>query len=156
MKPADFLSFYATKFDPVELDNTFFRTPAVSTVQGWNANTPPGFIFAAKIPQVITHEKVLVNCEDDLSHFLKSMDALGEKLGPLPDQCRPVDRRLGSNPRRWVKYGEIPSRAGANISSLTGGSQRLAHCLPFETSLLIRGTFETLKVSPCLSQRNPL
>jgi len=86
MKPADFLSFYATKFDTVELDNTFYRTPALSTVQGWNSKTPPGFIFAAKIPQVITHEKVLVDCEDDLKYFLKAMDALGQKLGPLLSQ----------------------------------------------------------------------
>jgi uncharacterized protein YecE (DUF72 family) len=83
MKPADFLSFYATKFDTVELDNTFYRTPALSTVKGWYAKTPPGFIFAAKIPQVVTHEKVLVDCDEDLAHFLKTMDALGEKLGPL-------------------------------------------------------------------------
>src|SRR5216683_659841 len=83
MKPADYLSFYATQFETVELDNTFYRTPALSTVQGWNAKTPPGFVFAAKIPQAITHEKVLVDCEDDLKHFLKTMDALGDKLGPL-------------------------------------------------------------------------
>jgi uncharacterized protein YecE (DUF72 family) len=83
MKPADYLSYYATKFDTVELDNTFYRTPAHSTVQGWNAKTPPGFIFAAKVPQVITHEKVLVNCQEDLEYFLGSMDVLGDKLGPL-------------------------------------------------------------------------
>src|SRR5712672_674758 len=82
-QPRDFLSFYATKFHTVELDNTFYRTPSLSTVKGWNAKTPSGFIFTAKIPQVITHEKVLVDCEDDLSHFLKTMDTLGDKLGPL-------------------------------------------------------------------------
>src|ERR1700719_3568106 len=82
-QPRDFLSYYATKFDTVELDNTFYRTPALSTVQGWNTKTPSGFIFAAKVPQAITHEKVLVDCEDDLNHFLKTMDALGDKLGPL-------------------------------------------------------------------------
>ncbi|MGB2645495.1 MAG: DUF72 domain-containing protein [Candidatus Acidiferrum sp.] len=83
MKPTDFLSYYATQFNTVELDNTFYRTPSVSTVEGWNLKTPLGFIFAAKIPQIITHEKVLVDCEDDLTHFLKTMDALGDKLGPL-------------------------------------------------------------------------
>jgi len=83
LKPADYISFYATKFDSVELDNTFYRTPALSTVKVWYAKTPPNFVFAAKVPQVITHEKVLVDCADDLSHFLKTMDALGEKLGPL-------------------------------------------------------------------------
>jgi uncharacterized protein YecE (DUF72 family) len=40
-------------------------------------------VFAAKIPQVITHEKVLVDCDDDLKHFLDTMTALGDKLGPL-------------------------------------------------------------------------
>jgi uncharacterized protein YecE (DUF72 family) len=83
MQPRDFLSYYATQFNVVELDNTFYRTPAISTVEGWNMKTPPGFIFAAKVPQAITHDKVLVDCEDDLSHFLKTMDALGDKLGPL-------------------------------------------------------------------------
>jgi uncharacterized protein YecE (DUF72 family) len=83
MQPRDFLSFYATKFDTLELDNTFYRTPAISTVEGWNLKTPPGFIFAAKVPQVITHEKVLVDCDDDLKHFLTAMDYLGDKLGPL-------------------------------------------------------------------------
>src|SRR6202050_5538620 len=77
LKAGDYLSYYATQFDTVELDNTFYRTP--STVRGWNAKTPPGFIFAAKVPQVITHEKVLVDCEADLAQFLKAMDLLGGK-----------------------------------------------------------------------------
>ena len=83
MKPADYLSFYATKYDAVELDNTFYRTPAISTVKGWYAKTPPGFLFAAKVPQIITHEKALVDCDEDFHLFLKAMDCLGEKLGPL-------------------------------------------------------------------------
>jgi uncharacterized protein YecE (DUF72 family) len=83
MKSADYLSFYATRYNTVELDNTFYRTPALSTVKGWYAKTPSGFLFAAKVPQVVTHEKVLVDCDEDLNHFLKTMDALNEKLGPL-------------------------------------------------------------------------
>jgi uncharacterized protein YecE (DUF72 family) len=83
MKPADYLSYYATQFDTVELDNTFYRTPAVSTVKGWYAKTPPGFLFAAKVPQVITHEKALVDCDEDFHVFLNTMDCLREKLGPL-------------------------------------------------------------------------
>jgi uncharacterized protein YecE (DUF72 family) len=83
MKPSEYLSYYATQFDAVELDNTFYATPSLSTVKGWYEKTPPGFLFAAKVPQVITHEKVLVDCEDDLKQFLETMEALGEKLGPL-------------------------------------------------------------------------
>jgi uncharacterized protein YecE (DUF72 family) len=32
MKPADYLTYYATKFDTVEVDSTFYRTPSTSTV----------------------------------------------------------------------------------------------------------------------------
>jgi uncharacterized protein YecE (DUF72 family) len=48
----EYLTYYATKFDAVELDSTFYQTPVPSTVKGWNAKSPPGFIFAAKVPQV--------------------------------------------------------------------------------------------------------
>jgi uncharacterized protein YecE (DUF72 family) len=83
MKPADFLSYYATKFDTVEVDSTFYRIPSVATVNGWERKTPTGFSLAAKVPQVITHEKCLKDCDDDLKHFLETMDLMGAKLGPL-------------------------------------------------------------------------
>jgi uncharacterized protein YecE (DUF72 family) len=79
----EYLTYYATKFDTVEVDSTFYRTPKLSTVQGWEKKTPKGFVFAAKIPQIITHEKVLIDCESEMTEFLRAMDALGEKLGPL-------------------------------------------------------------------------
>jgi uncharacterized protein YecE (DUF72 family) len=83
MKPAEYLSHYATKFDTVEIDSTFYRTPAVSVVKGWAVKTPKDFVFALKVPQVITHEKVCVNCDDDLKHFLTAVNNLGDKLGVL-------------------------------------------------------------------------
>ncbi len=79
----DFLSYYATQFGTVEVDSTFYRTPSVSTVNGWYEKTPPDFVFAAKVPQVITHEKVLVDCEEEFDEFISRMDILDEKLGPL-------------------------------------------------------------------------
>jgi uncharacterized protein YecE (DUF72 family) len=82
-KPADYLTFYATKFDTVEVDSTFYRTPSKVTVQGWAKKTPAGFVFAAKVPQVITHEKVLVDCDAEFKEFVQTMDLLGDKLGPL-------------------------------------------------------------------------
>ena len=67
----------------MEVDSTFYRTPSKNTVRGWYAKTPPGFVFAAKVPQAITHDKMLVNCDTEVSGFLAAMDLLGEKLGPL-------------------------------------------------------------------------
>ena len=81
--PADFISEYAKHFDTVEVDSTFYRTPSPAMVRNWAARTPAGFLIAAKLPQVITHEKVLVDCAAELSEFLKTMDLLGDKLGPL-------------------------------------------------------------------------
>jgi uncharacterized protein YecE (DUF72 family) len=71
------------KFDTVEVDSTFYRTPTLSTVQGWYSKTPPGFVFAAKVPQKITHENMLHDCDQEMTEFLNVMDQLHEKLGPL-------------------------------------------------------------------------
>src|SRR5207249_1408526 len=83
MQPRDFLSYYATQFDTAEVDSTFYRTPSISTVNGWYEKTPPDFIFAAKVPQVITHEKVLADCEKEFDDFIGRMDLLDDILGPL-------------------------------------------------------------------------
>lgn len=79
----DYLSYYATKFDTVEIDSTFYSSPPENTVRAWNARTPPGFIFAAKVPRAFTHDKVPVESDDEFKEFVNVMDNLGEKLGPL-------------------------------------------------------------------------
>ena len=84
MQPRDFLTYYATKFNTVEVDSTFYRTPARSTVTGWANKTPPGFVFSLKIPQTITHEKCLEDCDEEFKTFVDTAEILGkEKLGPM-------------------------------------------------------------------------
>ena len=83
MKSRDFLSYYASQFQTVEIDSTFYGCPAASTVNNWSARTPEDFIFSVKSPQVITHEKTLVDCDSDFEEFVKTMDILGPKLGPI-------------------------------------------------------------------------
>ena len=83
LKPAEFLETYARVFRTVEIDSTFYRMPTSSMVAAWRNRTPKGFVFAAKVPQVVTHAKRLSNCEPEVSRFLKIMELLGEKLGPL-------------------------------------------------------------------------
>jgi uncharacterized protein YecE (DUF72 family) len=82
-KPADYLSHYATQFRTVEVDSTFYGTPPQSRVRGWYEKTPEDFVFAAKVPQVITHEKVLMDCDEEFRQFVNTMEVLGEKLGPM-------------------------------------------------------------------------
>ncbi len=81
--PADFLSNYSQHFDTVEIDATYYRIPSESMVRNWRARTPPGFTFAAKFPQLITHEKVLRDCNEDLANYLRTMSLLEDRLGPL-------------------------------------------------------------------------
>jgi hypothetical protein len=71
---ADFLPYYAQRFPTVEIDTTFYRIPMAKTVEQWRDRTPKGFIFAAKVPQVVTHQKVLVDTESDLQAFVGVMD----------------------------------------------------------------------------------
>lgn len=92
MRPRDFLSYYASKFQAVEIDSTFYGTPSASTVARWNEKTPLDFIFAVKVPQVITHEKMLVDCASEFEEFVKTMDILGPKLGPIIFQFPAFDR----------------------------------------------------------------
>lgn len=83
LKPAEFLETYTRTFRTVEIDSTFYSIPQRSMVCGWRDRTPEGFVFAAKIPRAITHQKVLKDCQKELSSFLKNMEPLGNKLGPL-------------------------------------------------------------------------
>lgn len=83
MQSADYLAFYAEHFNTVEVDSTFYGCPSAHTVNNWAARTPEDFIFSVKVPQVITHEKVLVDCDSEFEEFVKTMDILGSKLGPM-------------------------------------------------------------------------
>jgi len=53
------LEWYARHFDTVELNNTFYRLPSETGVQGWRAGTPAYFCFAAKGSRFLTHMKKL-------------------------------------------------------------------------------------------------
>ena len=83
MQPRDFLTYYATRFDTVEVDSTYYHAPSVPVVTGWANKTPAAFLLAAKVPQIITHEKCLIDCDGDLKEFLDVMSLMGDKLGPL-------------------------------------------------------------------------
>jgi uncharacterized protein YecE (DUF72 family) len=102
MKPADYLAYYATKFDTVEVDSTFYRTPSVATVNGWERKTPQEFCLAAKVPQLITHEKVLQECDEDLLRFLDTMNLMGAKLGPLLFQFGYFNKTVFKNGQEFV------------------------------------------------------
>jgi uncharacterized protein YecE (DUF72 family) len=80
LSPADYLPYYAQRFSIVEVDSTFYRSPTKKMVQGWRDKTPNGFSFSLKVPQTITHEKVLVDCAGEVEEFVSAARLLGDKL----------------------------------------------------------------------------
>lgn len=83
------LDFYASKFNSVEVDGTFYRIPTQQTVINWKQQTPDGFLFSLKFPQLITHLKMLKKCQNETDVFLDRVKFLEEKLGPLLLQFPP-------------------------------------------------------------------
>jgi uncharacterized protein YecE (DUF72 family) len=79
----DFLAYYATQFNTVEVDSTFYRIPRKQSVVDWKGQTPSGFLFSLKFPRMITHVKMLKDCQDETAVFLDRVGLLQEKLGPL-------------------------------------------------------------------------
>ncbi len=82
-KPGDYLRQYASVFNTVEGNTTFYALPKPATVQKWRAETPPEFRFCFKFPQTISHHLRLQHAENEARAFLDLMAPLGERLGPF-------------------------------------------------------------------------
>lgn len=83
------LESYASVFDGVEINSSFYRPHRVSTYQRWAAVVPDRFRFAVKVPKTVTHERKLVAVEPLIDSFLAEVAGLEGKLGPLLVQLPP-------------------------------------------------------------------
>ena len=79
----DELAYYAEHFDTVEVNNTFYRSPAAKTAESWAARTPRGFEFSLKLFQDFTHKRDVM--KKDVDVFKSGIDPLADadKLGVL-------------------------------------------------------------------------
>jgi uncharacterized protein YecE (DUF72 family) len=102
LPPRRWLAHYATLFDTVEVNSTFYRLPSRDAVANWAAETPPGFRFAIKASRYLTHIKRLANLGQGVERFYERIEPLIEagKLGPvlwqLPGNFRCDRERLGA------------------------------------------------------------
>jgi len=94
------LEVYASAFDTVEVNSTFYRLARREAVEGWVQQTPSEFLFAVKASRYLTHVKRLFTIRDGIERFyepLEPMRAAG-RLGPvlwqLPENFHRDDRRL--------------------------------------------------------------
>lgn len=87
----DFLKFYATQVNAVEVNYTFRRMLNEKIIDAWISQTPGHFRFALKAHQAITHYKRLKNAEEPLGRFLETIQPLAQagRLGPVLFQLPP-------------------------------------------------------------------
>jgi uncharacterized protein YecE (DUF72 family) len=83
------LDYYCKHFNTVEINNSFYMLPQVSTLESWRDGTPKNFKFAIKASRFLTHNKKLKEPENALNNFLPRAEALGDKLGPILFQLPP-------------------------------------------------------------------
>ena len=87
------LPWYAQHFPTVEINATYYRLPKPSFAQRWKQLTPPEFLFAVKMWQMVTHRRRLAGVEDNLDGFFAACGPLGGKFGPLLVQLPPSFRK---------------------------------------------------------------
>jgi uncharacterized protein YecE (DUF72 family) len=84
-----FLQFYSTRLNSVEIDSTFYRMPSAKTIEAWRLATPEGFKFTLKASQQITHRQRLKLPSDALDYFMNVVPGLGHRLGMVLFQLPP-------------------------------------------------------------------
>jgi uncharacterized protein YecE (DUF72 family) len=84
---------YAARFDTVELNSTFYRLPAVTTVDAWARQAPPGFTYAVKLGAFGSHRMKLRDAASWLPNHLDRLEHLGAAAGPTLVQLPPRWRR---------------------------------------------------------------
>lgn len=96
------LSHYASVFDTVEVNATFYRLPKLDAVRTWADQAPDGFLFAVKASRYLTHMKRLRDLEDGVARYWERIEPLREsgKLGPvlwqLPERFERDDELLAA------------------------------------------------------------
>jgi len=83
------LAYYATQLTTVEINNTFYRTPKTSVIEGWREQVTGDFRFVLKASQRLTHIKRLKDCAEDLRFALDVYRTMNERLGPILFQLPP-------------------------------------------------------------------
>lgn len=85
----DFLRLYGERLTAVEGNTTFYSIPDAQTVDRWAAQTPETFRFCPKVPRIYSHSGPLMPYLQSAIAFLRTLQRLGPRLGPLMLQLPP-------------------------------------------------------------------
>jgi uncharacterized protein YecE (DUF72 family) len=93
LRQSDWFGAYATRFDTVEINNTFYRLPTEAAFDRWAAQAPPGFVYAVKLGGFGSHRKKLRDPDRWLANHVVRVRRLGAALGPNLVQLPPRWKR---------------------------------------------------------------
>jgi uncharacterized protein YecE (DUF72 family) len=113
-KPEEMLAFYSSRLPTVEINNTFYRMPKTSVLEGWAATAPKDFRFAVKASRRITHMarlKIESNVAETVGFLYQNIVALGPKRGPILFQLPPNMKK--DLPRLTAFLALLPADHGA-------------------------------------------
>jgi uncharacterized protein YecE (DUF72 family) len=113
---ADYLSVYSQHYDIIEVDSTFYRSPSHEQIDRWRVMTPRKFHFTLKVPQLITHEKVLLGCRDDFRAFVEVVRGLENKLFAVLLQFQYFNKQAFPHPQQFFeRLEEFLDSAGTGV-----------------------------------------
>ena len=113
---ADYLTIYSQHYEIIEIDSTFYRPPTPEQVDRWRVVTPRKFQFTLKVPQLITHEKVLLGCRDDFRSFIETVRGLENKLYCVLLQFQYFNKQAFPQPKIFFeRLEEFLDSAGSEV-----------------------------------------
>ena len=124
---AQWFEFYATRFDTVEINNSFYRLPEAATFARWREQAPRQFLYAIKASRFLTHMKKLKDPEDPLERFFSNAQELGRQAGPVLYQLPP---RWPINLDRFEKFLDALVQQNRALRE-AGFKGRLRHAVEF-------------------------
>jgi uncharacterized protein YecE (DUF72 family) len=89
VQPNEYLEYYITRYDCVELNSSFYHLPKPTTIEGWLKRTPDSFRICPKLSRFITHQKRLKDVEEPLRRFFDLFETMKSRLGPVLIQLPP-------------------------------------------------------------------
>jgi uncharacterized protein YecE (DUF72 family) len=89
LKQREEFGYYASQFDTVELNGSFYRLPIEGAPEKWLAQAPENFLYAWKYPRWLTHYYKLKDPAESYKLVFGRMAALGDREGPVLFQLHP-------------------------------------------------------------------
>jgi uncharacterized protein YecE (DUF72 family) len=106
------LNYYGERLNAVEINNTFYRLPKASVLEGWGDQVSEGFRFSIKASRRITHfTRLKPEASEPTAYMMSTLQALGPRLGAVLFQLPP---NLPKDEERLVAFlDSLPARTPA-------------------------------------------